>query len=259
MRTAEWNTTLSVLERADRILSAFHFEDKTLGISELARRTSLPKSTVARLTSELVKLRYLERQGVSYRLGLALFELGQLAATPKELRRGAIAVMADLRNATGQTIHLAVLDGTDVVYIEILRGRATLKMPSRVGGRLPAHASAVGKAMLAFSPPQIIDRVIDRGLPPVGPRTIIDKREFRKEIARIKARGVAFENQESSVASACAASPVINFGGTVVAGLSISGQVGLLDAGLVGPAVRTAALTLGRQLLGNETLPFSEL
>ena len=251
MRTAEWNTTASVLERAGRILSAFRIEDKTLGISELARRTSLPKSTVARLTSELVKLQYLERQGVSYRLGLALFELGQLAATPQELRRGAIAVMADLRNATGQTIHLAVLDGSDVVYIEILKGRAAPDLPSRVGGRLPAHASAVGKAMLAFSAPPIIDQVIERGLEPVGPKTIIDEREFRKEIARIKARGVAFENQESSVDSSCAASPVINFGGTVVAGLSISGRVGLLDARRVGPAVRIAALTLGRQLPGN--------
>lgn len=135
MRAAEWNATSSLLERAAAILAAFRLKDRTLGVSERAPRTGLAKSTVSRPTTELVRMQYLERHGFSLRLGLALFELGQLAATPKELRRRAICIMADLRNATGQTIHLAVLNGTDVVYIEILRGRGTPVLPSQVGGR----------------------------------------------------------------------------------------------------------------------------
>lgn len=236
------------------ILGAFRFEDRTLGVSELARRTGLAKSTVARLTGELVRLQYLERQGVSLRLGLALFELGQLAATPKELRRRAIGIMADLRNATGHTIHFAVLDGTEVVYIEILRGRGTPQLPSRVGGRLPAHATAVGKAMLAFSPPQVLEDVISTGLPAVGPDTITDEKALRKALADIAATGLAYECNESAPDSFCAASPVLDAGGGLVAAVSVSGKVGHLDLHRVAPAVRTAALALGRQLPRNAAL-----
>ncbi|NKX55586.1 IclR family transcriptional regulator [Arthrobacter mobilis] len=254
MRTADWNTSSSVLERAASILGAFRIEDRTLGVSELARRTGLAKSTVARLAAELVRLQYLERHGSSLRLGLALFELGQLAATPKELRRRAIGIMADLRNATGQTIHLAVLDGTEVVYIEILRGRGTPQLPSRVGGRLPAHATAVGKAMLAFSPPQVLEDVIATGLPPVGPGTITDEKSLRRELADIAATGLAYERNESAMGSCCVASPVMDAGGALVASLSVSGKTGQLDIDRVAPAVRTATLALGRQLPRNSAL-----
>lgn len=254
MRTAEWNSSSSVLERAALILGAFQVQDRTLGVSELARRTGLAKSTVSRLTTELVRLQYLERHGNSLRLGLALFELGQLAATPKELRRRAIAFMADLRNATGQTIHLAVLDGTEVVYIEILRGKGTPPLPSRVGGRLPAHATAVGKALLAFSAPEALDQVIAGGLPRVGPDTITDEAALRKALAEVAADGVAYERNESAPDSFCAASPVLDAGGAVVAALSVSGKVGHLDVHRVAPAVRTAALALGRQLPRNSVL-----
>ena len=254
MRTAEWNTSTSVLDRAALILGAFRAEDRTLGVSELARRTGLAKSTVSRIASELVRLQYLERRGSSLCLGLGLFELGQLAATPKELRRRAIGIMADLRNATGHTVHLAVLDGVEVVYIEILQGRGTPALPSRVGGRMPVYATAVGKAMLAFSPPEVLDSVLAHGLPRVGPNSITDEASLRSEVARIAATGLAREENESALGSSCVASPVMNLGGELVASLSVSGTVGLLDVDRVTPAVRTAALFLGRQLPRNTAL-----
>jgi IclR family acetate operon transcriptional repressor len=248
MRTAEWNNSSSVLERAALVLGAFRVEDRALGVSELARRTGLAKSTVSRLAAELVRLQYLERHGSSLRLGLALFELGQLAATPKELRRRAIGIMADLRNATGQTIHLAVLDGVEVVYIEILRGRNTPPLPSRVGGRVPAHATAVGKAMLAFAPPEVMEEVAAHGLPQVGPATITDEKSLRRELADIAGSGVAYEQNESAPGSSCVASPLLDAGGALVASLSVSGKTGHIDIDRVAPAVHTAALALGRQL-----------
>jgi DNA-binding IclR family transcriptional regulator len=254
MRTAEWNTSSSVLERAALILGVFRAEDDTVGVSELARRTGLAKSTVSRLSSELVRLQFLERHGSSLRLGLALFELGQLAATPKELRRRAIGIMADLRNATGHTVHLAVLDRVEVVYIEILRGRGTPKLPSRVGGRMPAYATAVGKAMLAFSPPATLDEVLAQGLARVGPNSITDEDSLRNELKNIAASGLACEESESATSSSCVASPVLDSGGAVAAALSVSGSVGHLDIDRVAPAVRTAALFLGRQLPRNSAL-----
>jgi DNA-binding IclR family transcriptional regulator len=254
MRTAEWNKSTSVLERAASVLGAFRIEDRSLGVSELARRTGLPKSTVARLTAELIRLQFLERQGSSLRLGLTLFELGQMVATPKELRRRAMGIMVDLRNATGQTVHLAVLDGTEVVYIEILRGRGAPPLPSRVGGRMPAHATAVGKAMLAFSSPDFIEDVLGGGLQQVARGTITDEGALRRELVEIAASGLAREENESAAGSSCVASPVHDSGGALVAALSVSGYVGLLDVDRVGPAVRTAALALGRQLPRNSAL-----
>ncbi|MGN7201348.1 IclR family transcriptional regulator [Arthrobacter sp. SAFR-044] len=254
MRTAEWNNSSSVLERAGLILGAFRMEDQQLGISELARRTGLPKSTVSRLCGELLRLQFLERHGPGFRLGLALFELGQMVVTPKELRRRAMGVMVDLRNATGQTVHLAVLDPPDVVYIEILRGRGTPALPSRVGGRVPAHATAVGKAMLAFSPTPVLDRVLASGLQQLSRSTISDEQVLRAQLIEISAKGLAFEENESAPGSACVASPVLDSGGALVAALSASGLAGLLDTERVAPAVRTAALALGRQLPRNSAL-----
>ncbi|MEV7649119.1 IclR family transcriptional regulator [Arthrobacter sp. NPDC089319] len=247
MRTADWNTTSSVLERASKILAVFSPDRRSIGVSELSRRTGLPKSTVSRLVSELVELDYLERQGTRLALGLALFELGQLAATPQALRQSAIATMADLRNATGQTVHLAVLSGSEVVYIEILRGRAMPRLPSRVGGRMPAYATGVGKALLAFSSEEVIESVISAGLRPVGPKTITDPERLRRELVRIAKTGLAYEHEESAADISCAASPVLA-GDAPAAAISVSGKNGLLDIRRIGPAVHTAALTLGRQL-----------
>ncbi|YCK79922.1 IclR family transcriptional regulator (plasmid) [Arthrobacter sp. D3-18] len=254
MRTAEWNTSSSVLERAAQVLGAFRSEDRSLGVSEITRRTGLAKSTVARLTSELLRLQFLERQGSSYRLGITLFELGQMVVTPKELRRRAMGIMVDLRNATGQTVHLAVLDGTEVVYIEILRGRGAPPLPSRVGGRMPAHATAVGKAMLAFAPAAVLGEILATGMQKVAPGTITDEEALQKELVEVAAIGLAHENNESAPGSSCVASPVLDSGGALVASLSVSGFVGLLDVDRVGPAVRTAALALGRQLPRNSAL-----
>lgn len=254
MRTAEWNNSTSVLDRATLILASFRLGDRSLGVSELARRTGLPKSTVSRLTAELLRLQYLERQGTAFRLGLTLFELGQMVVTPKELRRRAMGIMVDLRNATGQTVHCAVLDGTEVVYVEILRGRGTLPLPSRVGGRMPAHATALGKAMLAFSPPAVLEEVLSKGLQQVTRETITDEATLRAELIETAGSGLAREENESMGGISCVASPVMDSSGSLVAALSVTGAAGLLEVDRVAPAVRTAALALGRQMPRNSAL-----
>ncbi|WP_353988690.1 IclR family transcriptional regulator [Ruicaihuangia caeni] len=239
---------VSLLARATAILDCFDVKRSALGVSDIARRTGLPKSTVSRLVGELVDLRYLERDGSQVRLGLRLFELGELAAGPKELRKLAFASMADLRDATGQTVQLGVLDGVEVVYVGILRGRSSVKLPSRVGGRMPAYATGSGKALLAFSEPDVVERVIANGLDAVGPRTIIDPEAFRRELAFIRAAGVSYEVEESRPGIASAASCIVDAAGVPVAAMSISGRVGEFDARRVGLAVRTAVVGLMRQL-----------
>ena len=248
MRTVERNDPSSVISRVAAILSAFKLADENIGVSELSRRTDLPKTTVHRLCRDLVAHRMLERDGNSLRLGLRLFELGEQASHRRNLSDVALPIMADLRGATRQTVHLAVLDGTEVVYIQILREKSAPRLPSRVGGRLPAHATAIGKAMLAFSSPDVVDAVIGGGLARLGPRTTVAPVLLRRDLARIRASGIAQEHEESGAGIVCAASPVLDDDGSPRAAVSISGWVGQLNPSRMAPAVKTAALSIARAL-----------
>ncbi len=247
MRSTELNAR-SVLDRAFAILGAFTADDRELGISELARRTGMAKSTVHRLVTELETHGMVERRGTAVVLGLHLFELGELVPRKRRLRDAALPYMADLRGATRQTVHLAVLDGTEVVYVEILRHKDAPALPSRVGGRLPAHATGVGKAILAFSPAEVIDSVLRAGLPRLAERTKVVPRILQRELTTIRSTGIAYDYEESGAGLVCAASPVTGADGQVVAGLSVSGWTGRLNVRRMAPAVRTAALALSRDL-----------
>lgn len=241
---------MSLIGRVSSVFDAFGAEDTELRIGEIARRTGLAKATASRLVTELVEHGFLERSGQNVRLGLRFFELGERAARPRELRQLALANMADLRNATRQTVHLAVLDGTEVVYVAKLRSRAAPPMGSRVGGRLPAHATGVGKALLAWAEPTVVDAVVAGGLPALGPTTITDESALRAELAAIRERGVAYECEESGPGVLCAAAPITPQG-TVIAALSVTAHVGDVDAVQVGMAVQTSANALGREAARN--------
>ena len=217
----------------------------SLSVSELARRSGLPKSTTHRLVGELCRLGLLESTRDGIRLGFRLFELGELVPRHRGLRDAALPFMEDLMEATHQRVHLAVLEGVEVVYVQILG--------SRFGGRLPAHATGVGKAILAFSPPSVVSARMEAGLPRLSPRTIVMPGALTRELATIREQGVAYDREESSPGIACAAAPVFGMHGVVVAGLSVSGRTGQIDVEKIAPAVRTAALALSRRL---RTQPF---
>jgi DNA-binding IclR family transcriptional regulator len=230
------------------LLAAFEPRDTSLGVNELARRTGIPKATVSRLVKEMAEVGFVERRGARLGLGLRLFELGEQASRRRSVREVALPFMADLREATGQTIHLAVLDGTDVVYVEILRGRNAPRFPSAVGRRLPAHATGVGKALLAGSSEAVVEAVIAAGLTRVGPRTITAPGPLLHQLKRISASGIAYEHEESAPGVACVASAVHVDDGPPVAAVSASGYFGKVNIRRAGPAVHTAALSIARAL-----------
>ena len=152
-------------------------------------------------------------------------------------------------------MHLAVLEGTEVVYLDVLRGRDAPNLPSRIGGRFPAHATGVGKAILAFSTESVVARVIDAGLPRLSARTITAPGLLRRQLARIREEGIAFEREESGVGVVCAASPLLDADGDAIAAVSISGWANRMRTERVAPAVRTVALALTRTL--SESTPYS--
>jgi predicted transcriptional regulator len=159
MRTAEWSESVSVLDRITAVFDAFEQGDDGLGVTELACRANLPKSTVSRLAAELVEQGFLERHGDKLFLGARLYELGQNVAEPRRLRRLALPIMAEVRDLTGCTVTLALVRDAEVITIAVARGRDA---PTRLGGigmRAPAAQSALGRAVLAASRGEAESRV----------------------------------------------------------------------------------------------------
>jgi len=251
MRSTERDTTegtdRSMIHRVAAIMSAFKGSDRTLSVSEIGRRSGIPKASASRIITELIEVGFLERNGVKVGLGMRLFELGERATRPSDLKKFALPSMAELRNATRQTVHLAVLEGTEVVYIQILRSSLTPPLPSRVGGRLPAYATGVGKALLAFSDPHLVDEILAGPLKPIGPRTITNPDTLRAQFAEIREHRVAFEREESTAMVGCAAAPILDYDGKPIAAISVSGHLDHIDLPRLGPAIATSAMALTRE------------
>jgi DNA-binding IclR family transcriptional regulator len=239
----------SVISRAFRVLEAFHSEHTELTLEDLARRTGLPRSTVHRLACQLVEVGALERTPRGWQVGVTLFELGQLVPTQRRLRELALPFMGDLYEATHQTIQLAVLDGHEVVYVEVLAGHRRVHTPSRRGGRMPAHCTALGKAMLAYGGVELT--------PPLEARTkhtITELVALNAALRDIRRVGVAYDREEAAPGLVCVAAPIFARTGSPVAALSVSMPAhGRLVPEQVTPAVRIAALALSRVLSGRTT------
>ncbi len=248
MRTADWTEAVSVLDRVTAVFEAFTEHDEGLGVSELARRANLPKSTVSRIAADLVGQRFLDRDGDKLYLGVRLFELGQTVEQPRRLRQLALPVMTDLRDTTGQTVHLGVLEGSDVVFIAIVRGEPTATPLARVGGRLPAHATALGKAILAFSPHDVVERIANGGLARRTSQTITEPSALLHQLAEVRRSGLATERDECAVDRSCTASPILGLGGAPIAAISVAGSAAAVIPERIAPAVRAAAMTLSRRV-----------
>lgn len=236
-----------MLGRTLVVLDAFAQGERAVSLAELSRRTGLPKSTLHRLAGEMVEHRLLERTGGGYGLGGRLFEIGERVPAYRTLADAAQPVMHDLREATHHRIHLAVLDGTEVVYIAII-GPAMRELRSRVGGRLPAHATGVGKVMLAYSGRRAVQARVEAGLPPLTPRTITTPGMLDRELRKIRTVGMALDLEENAVGMSCVAAPVWGADRRIRAALSVTGPTRSIDPSVLGPAVRTAAFTLSRTL-----------
>jgi len=241
------NSGFRSVRRALAVTAAFQSRDRQLSAAELARRAGLPRSTAHRTACELADLGILEQTADGqFRLGMMLFELGQLALYQRGLRESASSFLADLSNATHHAAHLAVLDNCDVVYLDIITPSPPPRLRSRVGGRLPSTVTGVGKAILAFSPSEVVQRVIAHGLPRLTANSITDESRLLAELAKIRRTGLAFDNQEQAIGTSCCAAPIFGINRQVVGAISVSGQTSTLKLTLVAAAVRAAATGISR-------------
>jgi IclR family transcriptional regulator, KDG regulon repressor len=218
-------TRLSSVANAMRLLRAFSEDEFELGVSELAKRLGLAKSTVHRLASTLVRERILERgaRDGKYRPGLVLFELGSLVRRKMDVSGEARPHLKALMEHTGETVHLGVLDGHSVLYINRFESRRAIRMGFGIGVRAPLHCTALGKALLAYQPSEFIEETIAQGLARYTDATITGPQALRQELAAIRARGYAVEDQEAESGLRSIAAVVRNDAGAVIACLGLAG------------------------------------
>ncbi|MDJ0394863.1 IclR family transcriptional regulator [Rhodococcus sp. G-MC3] len=242
-------TPSAVLDRVSLVLDAFDGPGR-LTLAQIVRRTGLPRSSAHRMLERLVQLRWLRREGHDYELGMRLVELGSLAVHQDRLHRAAMPFLHELHRVTGHVVHLAILDAADVVYLEKIGGRIAEAIPTRVGGRYPAHCTGVGKAILGYSDETRLAAIDAAVLSRKTRYSISTSTQLRSDLAKVRAQGIAYEREEALPGFGCVAAPIGNFG-EVVAAVSICGPVPQmqLDHRLAAP-VRMTALGIWNNIEG---------
>jgi IclR family KDG regulon transcriptional repressor len=242
------------VQRAVDILNLFSSQSPELGTSEIARALGLHKSTTASLVYTLEANGFLSQNPDTrkYRLGLKVVERAFVMLDQIGIRQTAYPFLRELRNQWNETVNLAVLDGSEVVYIERLLGTKALGINVEVGRRAPAHSTGLGKAILSCLPPAEVQAFIKQyGLPLQTSHTITDPDKFLAELDQSREQGFAIDDEENELGGRCIAVPIFDHTGTPVAAVSISAptaRLPLTEVPQAGAMVRETAKSISRSL-----------
>lgn len=244
----------SMVERMTLILDRFTTRETRLTLESIARSTHLPRSTTHRILDQLVKLDWLEHSSTGYGLGRRSFALGGGSGEHGELRAVASPYLHELLVRTGAVVHLGVLDGSSVHYLDKLGGRFATSVPSRVGGTAPAYCTGLGKAILAWLQPEEVEEILGGELSARTPSTIAELDDLHLELGRIRSRGgIALERGECFPDIACVAAAIRGPRGPIGAISVVAGAATALEK--VAPLVADAARQIGTELCPDQPLP----
>lgn len=234
----------SVLGKAFLILDTFRPDKQYLTMPELTSRTGLPKSTTHRIVNQLIDWGALRRVDVYITLGAKLFELSALMPT-RILQQTARPFLEDLRRSTREAVHLAILDDSDALYLEKLQSIAPFSALSRVGGRVPAHTTSVGKVMLAHLRSAELDLRLQNLEQHEAP---LDIERLRNELMTAQEQGIAHDRGEAVPGVTCIAAPIFGQGRLVVAAISVMTPTNRMNRTEIEPALRVTATAISRSL-----------
>jgi len=250
---------IASLRKGLEVIDCFAARD-SWSLTELAGHLGLNKATAFRILHTLQDAGYLAKDEESgrFRLGMKFYSLGKSAVRHEQLKWQALPPLLHLAESTGETVYVGILYEGDAVCVQIVDGTELVRMHSFVGKRSPAHASALGKALLAHLPDSEVDAyVATYGLKRLTASTITDPARFREELRQIRAQGFAFDAEEMAPGLRCIGAPVTDHTGRPFATVSLSAPADRMTpervAALV-PQVRSAALDISR-LLGSPSLP----
>jgi DNA-binding IclR family transcriptional regulator len=230
----------SVLWKAFDVLETFNQSRRVMTLSEIARKSGLPKSTTHRILTMLLEVDAVQRVGQGYRIGLRIFTMGTCSA---EVQYVALPHLERLRRVTKQTVHLAVIEEADVVYLEKLPSAASPSTPAVVGGRLPARSTGVGKALLAFTGPA------PESVTPPRNHTSTFRRPglLRSYLQDVRMMGIAADREEAARGLACVAAPIF-VGQQAVAAVSVGFTASAGSGELFVNPLRETSAAIGRAL-----------
>jgi DNA-binding IclR family transcriptional regulator len=218
---------LSSVANSIRLLTSFSGEEDELGITALASRLRLAKSTVHRLAATLTGAGFLEQNSDNgkYRLGIALFELGALVRRRMDVANEGRPRLRELLEKTGETVQMGIIDHLSVLYVYEMESPHAIRMAAAVGGRAPLHCTAVGKVLFAHQPEDFVNRVLEGGLTAFTPKTVTRRDALLAMLADVRAREHAIDDEESESGLRAVAAPVRNQNGIVVAAVGIAAPV----------------------------------
>ncbi len=216
---------LSSVASALRLLKTFSEGEVELGVTTLSQRLGVAKSTAYRLATTLVSEGMLEQnpETEKYRLGIALFGLGALVRQRMNVSNEARPYLFELRDATNETVHLAIMDRSAIMYVYDLESTQAIRMRANLGERKPALCTAEGRAMAAFLPPDAIDAMLAEEFRPCTPATIVDPAALRAALEEVRQRGYAREDEQSERGMRSIAAPIRDAAGHVVAAVGMAG------------------------------------
>ncbi len=233
--------------------------DRGLTLSECSAVLGYSKATTHRILRTLTRrgfLRFAEDRG-TFVLGVTNLRLGTDFLERIDLRREALPVLRRLAERVGETVHLGQLSGTDVVYIEKVESPQAVRMYSRVGDTMPAYSTGIGKAILAFLDEPELQRHLPDPLAARTPKTIVNPKALRRELAETRRRGFSIDDVENEEGIRCTGAPIVDHANVVQAGISIAGPASRLTLARLaelGPLVREEADAISANL-GNRIAP----
>jgi IclR family transcriptional regulator, KDG regulon repressor len=231
MQSEEPRYLVQVVVDTAQILGAFGPQNTPLGVAELSKSSGIGRSKVHRLLDTLRYLGFVEHDEVSkkYRLGLRTFELAAAASSRFDLGPAARQALQQLALTTGETVCVGVLQGSEIIWVDSVRGFGPLRLEVDLGTRTPPNCVALGKAILAFESPERVANILARPLPALTRNSITDPERLREELNRVRESGYALDDEESFPGVRCVATPILDYAGLPVAAIAIAGSAARLS------------------------------
>jgi len=252
-RSTSKSARLSSVAASIRVLKCFSEMEPEIGISNLAKRLGLAKSTAHRLAVTLLSEGLLEQnqENGRYRLGISLFIMGALVRRRLDVSNMAQPFLNVLRERTGETIHLAVMNETNIIYLYNLESSQAIRMKNYIGTLKPSFCTSEGRAILSFSNNELIQRVLHSELKPRTPNTCCDVNELIQIFQQVRQNGYAIDDEESEIGMRGISAPVRDISSQVVASIGVGGpsqRLTLKKLRALAPLVMQTAQDISTQL-----------
>ena len=217
--------SIRAVERALDVLLCFTRQTPELTMTQISEQVGMHKSTVHRLLGTLERKRFLQRDPVTgiYTPGIRLIQMAYLPLERNDLRRIATPFLQNLCDQSLETVDLAVLEDTDVIYLEVIESPQRVKLAAAPGMRLPAYCTASGKAILAFLPDETVRRIVRSGMPCYTKGTLVTSEALFENLRLVRERGFALSEQEYEEGINAIGAPILDHSNRPIASVAVAG------------------------------------